>query len=125
MVAISVDEGVLKLEIEGLDKLWSFKSRLEIPLAHVRGARVDNEVARRWWKGFRVPGTSIPGIITAGTFYQNGKRIFWDVHDPDSTIIIDLADDRYDQLVVEVGDPAAEVKRIEEIVSGGPAGKGE
>ena len=25
----------------------------------------------------------LPGVITAGTFYQEGERVFWDVHDPE------------------------------------------
>ena len=36
MVEITITDGVARFEIEGLDKLWAFKSRLEIPLAHIR-----------------------------------------------------------------------------------------
>jgi len=54
-----------------------------------------------------MPGTNVPGVITAGTFYQDGKRVFWDVHNPEKTIIIDLHDERYNELVVEVDDPNA------------------
>jgi hypothetical protein len=39
MVDISIAEGKACFEVEGLDKLWSLKSRLEIPLAHIRGVR--------------------------------------------------------------------------------------
>jgi hypothetical protein len=49
------------------------------------------------------------GVITAGTFYQDGKRVFWDVHNPDNTVVIELRDERYNQLVVEVADPNAAV----------------
>ena len=44
----------------------------------------------------------MPGVITAGTFYQDGKRVFWDVHRPAKTIVIDLHDKRFNELVVEV-----------------------
>jgi hypothetical protein len=27
-----------------------------------------------------MPGTNIPGVLTAGTFDQHGKRVFSDVH---------------------------------------------
>jgi len=29
----------------------------------------------------------VPGVITAGTFYQDGKRVFWDVHHPEKAIV--------------------------------------
>ena len=109
MVDISVHGGLATFEVEGADKLWSLRSRLEIPLAHIRGVRADPEAARGWWHGFRMPGTQLPGVITAGTFYQHGKRVFWDVHHPEYTIIVELADERYDELIIEVADPEAAV----------------
>jgi hypothetical protein len=60
-----------------------------------------------------MPGTNVPGIITAGTFYQDDKRVFWDVHHPEKTIVIDLHDERDNELVVEVDDPAAAMKLIQ------------
>jgi hypothetical protein len=118
MVEISVSAGQVRLEVKGLDKLWAFKGTLEIPVAHIRGARVDTDIARGWWKGIRAPGTSIPGVIRAGTFYQDGKRVFWDVHHPEKTIVIDLHDETYDQLIVEVADPPAAVEQITKALSG-------
>jgi len=113
MVDVSIDGDRLTLEVEGLDKLWALKSRLEIPLAHIRGVYSDPQMASSWrWKGIRAPGTSLPGVITAGTFYQEGKRVFWDVHDPERTIVIELDDERYDMLIVEVADPDEAVSLI-------------
>ena len=118
MVELEIEGGTLHLEVKGMDKLWALKSSLAIPLRHVRGARRDPGVARGWYKGLRAPGTHIPGVIVAGTFYQDGKRIFWDVHRAEKTIVIDLADERYDQLIVEVADPDAAVARIGEALAG-------
>ena len=112
MVEIRIAGDLAVLEVQGWSRLWALKSRLEIPLANVRGVRVDPEIARGWWKGFKAPGTHVPGVIVAGTFYQDGKRIFWDVRDPERTIVVELVDDRYDELIVEVEDPAAEVARL-------------
>ena len=112
MVDLSIAEGKLTLHVRGADKLWALKSSLEIPLVHIRGVRVDAEVARGWWHGIRMPGTNVPGVITAGTFYQDGKRVFWDVHHPEKTIVIDLHDERFNELVVEVADPEGAVRLI-------------
>ena len=113
MVDLSIGEGKLMLHVRGADKLWAFKSSLEIPLVHILGVRADAEAARGWYHGIRMPGTNVPGVITAGTFLQDGKRVFWDVHHPDRTIVIDLHDERYNQLVVEVEDPEGAVKLIQ------------
>jgi hypothetical protein len=113
VVDLSVAEGKLTLNVRGADKLWAFKSSLEIPLVHITGVRADPDTARGWYHGIRVPGTNVPGIITAGTFYQDGKRVFWDVHHPEKTIVIDLHDERYNQLIVEVEDPQAAVSLIQ------------
>jgi hypothetical protein len=64
MVELSVAGGVARFEVEGLDKLWALKSRLEIPLAHIRGPRLDPVAARGWWHGVRAPGTYLPGVVT-------------------------------------------------------------
>ncbi|HEV2395745.1 MAG TPA: hypothetical protein VGS27_02225 [Candidatus Sulfotelmatobacter sp.] len=113
MVDLSIADGTLTLHVRGADKLWSFKSSLEIPLVHIRAVRADTEAARGWYHGIRMPGTNVPGVITAGTFYHYGKRVFWDVHHPEKTIIIDLHDERYNELVVEVDDPAAAISLIQ------------
>jgi hypothetical protein len=117
MVDLTVKGDRLRLRVKGLDRLWAMRSRLDIPLASVRAARVDTTVARGLWKGVSAPGTHIPGLIIAGTFYQGDKRIFWDVHDPHRTVVIDLVGQRYDQLIVEVHDPESVVKMIESAIA--------
>ncbi len=117
MVEITIASGIATFEIEGLDKLWSLRSRLEIPLAHISGVRADAEVARGWWHGIRMPGTNLPGVLTAGTFYQHGKKVFWDVHDPEQTIVVELVDERYDELIIEVADPAGAVALLQRSIS--------
>jgi hypothetical protein len=112
MVDVSISDGKLLLEVKGADKLWALKSSLEVPLRHIAGVRADPSVARGWWHGLKLPGTNIPGVITAGTFYQDGKRVFWDVHHPENTIVIELHDERYDELIVEVADPQMTVETI-------------
>ncbi|WP_404815662.1 hypothetical protein [Streptomyces thermolineatus] len=113
LISIDRERGLLIAEFQGLDKLWSLKSRLEIPLAHVRGATHDPGIAREP-KGIRVAGTYLPGVITAGRFRRDGERLFWDVKNPDKAVVVELADaESYDRLVIEVDDPRATVALIE------------
>jgi hypothetical protein len=110
---VELTENALIVHVRGMDRLWALKSRLEIPLAHVVGAEVYPQVAQGWRKGIRAPGTHVPGVITAGTFYQEGERVFWDVHDPEKTVVINLKDERYARLVIEVDDPPATAAAIQ------------
>ncbi|MFZ0292552.1 MAG: hypothetical protein WAL52_03035 [Candidatus Sulfotelmatobacter sp.] len=112
MVDLSISGDQLVLNVRGTDKLWALKSSLEIPLKHVIGIRADPAIAQGWWHGLRMPGTNVPGVITAGTFYQDGKRIFWDVHHPENTVVIELRDERYNELIVEVANPATAVELV-------------
>lgn len=123
MVDLSVADGNLVLHVRGADQLWAFKSSLEIPLAHIAQIRADSSIAHGWWHGLRMPGTQVPGVITAGTFYQDGKRIFWDVHHPENTVVIELKDERYNELIVEVADPNAAVDLVSAAVKSSAIGK--
>jgi hypothetical protein len=111
MARVEVAGDRLSVQIEGVDKLWTFTSRLEIPLAHVTGAEADPAVVRGW-KGWRGPGAHVPGVVVAGTFHRDGDRVFWDVHDPAKAVVIHLADERCARLVLGVDDPAAAVAAI-------------
>ncbi|MGC2550736.1 MAG: hypothetical protein WA437_10755, partial [Candidatus Sulfotelmatobacter sp.] len=90
MVDLSISGDRLVLDVRGADKLWALKSSLEIPLEHVTEITADPAIAHGWWHGLRMPGTNVPGVITAGTFCQDGKRILWDVHRPENTVVIEL-----------------------------------
>ncbi len=105
MVDISVHGNRAVFNVEGLHKAWSLKSRLEIPLEHVTGVEINHEQVGRWWHGFKLMGTEVPGVFAAGTFYFHGELVFWDVHDTQKTIIVSLEHERYKKLIVEVADP--------------------
>lgn len=114
MVEVTTDGNLATFEVKGLHKLWAFKSQIQIPLKHIRSVRQDAEALKCWWHGWRAPGTHIPGLITAGTFYEANKRIFWDVHNTEKAVIIDVVHDEYNQLIVEVEDPAAVIALLGE-----------
>jgi phosphatidylserine/phosphatidylglycerophosphate/cardiolipin synthase-like enzyme len=113
---ISIKDDLLLVDIQGADKLWVLKSRLEIPLAHVASAAPAEAEAREWLHGIRLGGTHIPGVISAGRFYSHGKWVLWDVHDPAKAIGIALRDEHYTNLVVEVHHPEEKIKQIREAV---------
>ncbi len=60
MVDLSIADDKLVLHVRGADKLWAFKSSLEIPLAHIAEIRADPTTAHGWWHSVRMPGTIFP-----------------------------------------------------------------
>ena len=117
MVRVSVENDRVHFDVEGWDKLWAVKSHLDIPLSHIHGVRVDPEPARGWWHGLRLPGTQIPGILTAGSFYTADGFVFYDVHDPEGTIVLELDHEHYKRLVIEVEDPPGVVSMLEQAMT--------
>jgi hypothetical protein len=115
MAKVRIADGDLVVDVEGMDKLWALKSRLTIPLQNVRGATADPGIVREP-KGVRSPGAHLPGVIVAGTFHHEGERVFWDVHDAAKAVVIQLDDEHYARLVIEVDDPSATVDLIEAAV---------
>ena len=113
MVEISMHGDRVHFEVQGWDKFWALKSCLEFPLSHIRSVRHDPEPARGWWQDFRLPGAEIPGVLTAGTFYQRDGAVCFDVHDPEQTIVLELDHEHYRRLVIEVADPAAAVSTLQ------------
>ena len=115
MVEIEVTSEKLSMTVKGLDKVWALKSKIEVPLEHVsdvesyRSYETHNEYAGQ--VSWRVPGTYVPGVIKAGSYYQ-GAWAFWDVHNRDKAIVITLVEEHYKLLIVEVDNPDLEIAKI-------------
>jgi hypothetical protein len=116
MTRVEIQDDRLIAHIQGVDKVLALKSELTIPLAHVKGASVSPpDVRRRWGSLLRAhaPGTDLPYVVMAGTFvFLDGEHAFWDVHDPDRTVVIELDHERFAKLVLEVADPQATAAAI-------------
>jgi hypothetical protein len=110
MNTVTITEASLIVEPRGLDKLWSFTRKLEIPLSHVRVATFDPG-ANHEPKGLRAPGLAVPGKW-AGTFTRDGDKSFWNVSAPGETIVIELASENFDRLVLTVDHPRATVDAV-------------
>ena len=113
MTTVTFEDQNMLVTVLGMDEVWALKHSLTIPLSHVKMAVHDPKLAKkRFFAGLRITGTDIPGVIRAGTFYRRGKRIFWDVHHSDKAIVINLVNEKYNQLIIEVEDPEEVVGQI-------------
>src|SRR5438309_1535581 len=113
MVQIAIDGDTLTLRMRGIDQILALRSELSLPLAHIRAVTIRPGEAHGWFHGLRF-GTNLPGVVTAGTFLTGDGLVFWDVHDPDKTIALDIDHEFYKRVIVEVeGSPEAAAAQIE------------
>ena len=97
MAKVTVENGQLVINIEGLRKLGTLKNKLLIPLENVEWAMIDLEAWKNTPKPFqKIAGTDSYGIYFGGTFKQNGKKIFYDLGKKDFAVVIKLKNAKYD-----------------------------
>lgn len=113
---IQISGKELVVEPVGLDKIWSFRRELRIPLDHVAGA-TDDPGASEQPKGLRGPGLGLP-TKWAGTFRKDGEKHFWNASHAVNTVVISLQDEDYDRLFVSVETPRQIVDAINSAISG-------
>jgi hypothetical protein len=107
-----VRQDELLVEIDRVERCWAVRSLLEIPLASISGVSIDPGAARA--HAALLASAAWRSIVWCpGAFVGDDEGLFWDVRDPDRTVVIVLADGRHTRVVVGVDDPADTVERIE------------
>ena len=101
---IYVEDGKLIVEFEGFEAVEALKRRLEFSLSNIVSVSTE---PHRWLEGLRVGGTGLPGVIKEGRYIVNGKAVFFAMKHPEKCITIELKNERYDAVVVEVEDKEA------------------
>ncbi len=112
MVEISFNQDKLIINVKGITKIFSLRSELTVNIKNVISVKATLG-AMKMPKGLRAPGTAIPGIFYAGTFYDGGDIVFWDVRHADKAIVIELKNEDFKRLVVEVENPSDTVAMIQ------------
>ncbi len=111
MVTITKENDCFVFTIKGWHKLWAFKSNITIESKNIVKAFQDAEMLKGF-KGFRIPGTYIPGVIVAGNYFKHSKKTFWDVCGKKNALIIDLKNSSYDCLIIEVKNPQQDLQLL-------------
>lgn len=103
MAKIHIENEQLIISIEGIRKLWALKSQLSIPLINIVKIDIDSEIWKHTPKfGQKILGTDLYGFFFAGTFIQQGNKVFYDLKRKEEAIVITLKNERFDCIVVGV-----------------------
>lgn len=106
----------LVFTIHGIDKLFTFTGSLTIPAVHVSSVSKAPEMSRQDI-GLKLVGAGIPGLIRAGTYSGKDGLAFWDVKNYDKAIMLELHDERYARLFLEVEDPEKAIALIQDAIA--------
>lgn len=112
MVTVARNETTIRFEVKGWDKIFSFKSSIEVPVEHITSVYAAPNIEMHFLDSFRLLGTSIPDVFKAGTFYQNNEILFWDVKNKENVIVVELEHEHFKKLVIEVDNPAEAIAII-------------
>lgn len=104
MISIISSDHYYVFSVLGLHKLWCLKSRIDVPKQQLLSVkRLDGDVVPFF--SIRLLGTHLPGVITAGTFYSKGEKIFCDVTDKSTALVFELKDGPYSRIIANVDNP--------------------
>ena len=111
MPTIELTSDTLIVRLSIMEKIFSARGNLHIPLSQVRGATEDNGFNGESL-GLRIPGTSIPGFLKAGTFLKNAEWQFVYLKPALQPLVIELRGAKYARLAIGTPDARAVALRI-------------
>lgn len=102
----------LHFQLQGWERLWAFhlSPSIVVELKHI--TQISTDLPKTTWRELRAPGTFLPGVIKAGTYYTDRGREFWHITKPDNCLTIDLKDGYFKRIVVNVDQSATWADRI-------------
>ena len=110
---LSIVGDKLLIDLEWYEQLWAFtlNKTFEIPLNHIK--RVTTEEPQSTWAEIRAPGTFLPGVIKAGTYYTRNGREFWYVTREQDYLVLELEDEPFKKMVLTIEQSEAWLNRIQ------------
>lgn len=99
----------LDVFVGGADRIWGWRSRLEIPMGRVLDVRVVPTIEAKSDQWLRTLGLGIPKLAAVGHFRGRlAKKQWWRVYRAPRVVMIELAPaSQFDRIVLQVRDPDA------------------
>ncbi|MFM8658501.1 MAG: PH domain-containing protein [Candidatus Nitrosotenuis sp.] len=98
---LSIADGFLHIKLNWKEKLATFSGSRKILLNNITSIYTDYS---RIPNGIRLPGTYIPYIITAGTYYTRSGKEFWYVIKKKNILRLELQNESYARFILGIDD---------------------
>jgi hypothetical protein len=109
---LNLENDNLTIELEWYEQLWAvtLNQQMQIPLNHIDQATTAEPESN--WAEIRAPGTFLPGVIKAGTYYTKHGREFWYVTMDKNYLTLDLHSEPYRRLIITIPDNISWCNRL-------------
>jgi hypothetical protein len=100
LMQLALDADQLRIELTRMERFWAVHvgKTITVPLTQIRDVTTDAPQTN--WQEIRSPGTSVPGLIKAGTYYHDRMRSFWYTQPKKPVLALELAPDAYYRKIV-------------------------
>lgn len=114
---LEITPDTLLIHLTPWERFWSFKRRnpIEVPLRCI-GAITNDEPSSSWLE-VRAPGTMLPGVIKAGTYYTSNGRTFWHARANQPYLVLDLLGHEYKRIVLTTPDALLLTEAVRDAIS--------
>jgi len=111
---LNIVDQKLRIELEWYEQLWAFTldKVWQIPLNHITSVSTDEPPSS--WTEIRAPGTALPGVIKAGTYYSSRGKEFWYVTRDRDYLVLGLRDEAYQKIVLTLDQNQLWAERIQQ-----------
>ena len=109
---LSLNQNQLVIQLDWYEQLLAFTlhNPIVIPLDHLLQVTAEEPQSR--WTDLRAPGTHLPGVIKAGTYYTRHGREFWYVTADRKFLVLELREEPYQKIVLTLENNHDWVDRI-------------
>lgn len=109
----------LQIELDFWEQVWSvrFDKTINIPISNI--VSVSTAEPQSSWAEIKAPGTAWPGLIKAGTYYSSRGKEFWYVTRDKDYLSLELQDEEYKRVILNVDNNESWAARIQEEISSG------
>lgn len=105
---INIDENNIRVELHGREQIWAFRAKIVIPRKNITALRFEKSF-KEWRKiEVRMPGTSVPGHLLAGSYWTDKGWDFLYVKNPSgflrptisNVLVIETDQNRFSRIIV-------------------------
>ncbi|MEA5568230.1 hypothetical protein [Anabaena sp. UHCC 0399] len=113
---LSIFNGNLQISWEWYEQLLTLNlnQTFLISFNHIESVSTTEPVSS--WTEIRSPGTSIPGIIKAGTYYSNRGKEFWYVTQDKNYLTLELKNEPFRSIILTIDNHQDWAERINQSI---------
>jgi len=104
MANLLIDDDTVTVALSSVEKFEALHGNVTVPRSAIVSVRAVPDGMDEL-HGLRTPGTGVPGVIMVGTWRDHETFTFAVCHGRRPALVIDLADQVYDRLVITIDNP--------------------